>query len=69
VQVQCPTRSSLRLGIDGLSRRLGQHGEEPLFLYTLVLRCDTRVKVSQLLRLRILRPGFLQDGDVGVGVF
>ena len=26
-------------------------------------------EVSQLLQLRVLRLGFLQDGDVGVGVF
>jgi hypothetical protein len=28
-----------------------------------------RGNLSQLLQLRVLRLGFLQDGDVGVGVF
>jgi hypothetical protein len=35
-----------------------------------ILRLNERVKdAGQLLQLRVLRLGFFQDGDVGVGVF
>src|ERR1039458_8275582 len=46
-----------------------RHRSHPIWFYPLSVDTKRRRRTLQLLQLRVLGLGLLQDGDVGVGVF
>src|ERR1039457_2250071 len=62
-------RSSSRAGLSpAVDQRLSRRTANA-WLHQLSVNSKRLGRVFQLLQLRVLRFGFLQDGDVGVGVF
>jgi hypothetical protein len=62
---------ALKTQMTAIIVRDAEGSKETRFVYDSRYRARSRLtlKFQQLLQLRVLRFGFLEDGDVGIGVF